>query len=536
MMSTPGTADREPDVLADPEARRYLAHSEVTFGPRTRLVIAAIADQRTIDELRPDAAIERMLPHDALLVLERTDPDLVLVDTAALRPGRAWAHAGDPSTGDRGRRLVEILRAARARGRPTVLWWNGQRDHAVGLIPLERSFDLVVATGLADTSDPAVPWTSGVQLRRWNPLGADPERPCNPVFEWQADTVTWRTAERTRQLLSAVAGAGLEIWRDADEPTGRVPLPPEYAGLATAIDPRRLPDRVRQHGLFLGGPPTGPADTHFVRRTALQQLASGARVASVADEPLARSFGDIVSWIGASEAGDAAGAAGTAGPADRAMDAVREAAARGPLSAAERRDVLRIIHRRHATAVALRSLAGYLGLAPELTASRDVCLIAIPGPEQRPIDIVDAILRQEQRPTEALFLTDEPGPLRPYLLELERAGVRGRVGPPPDDGQDVLRWAADLTQASWMWAWAPGVDHASTFLLDCLIGGQMAPAAAIGTVDGETERFVEELAVSRAIVARADALARPDARDGDLGVWARRGAVLLGIATPSGPA
>ena len=87
-----------------------------------------------------------------------------------------------------------------------------------------------------------------------------------------------------------------------------------------------------------------------------------------------------------------------------------------------------------------------------------------------------------------------------------------------------------------MWAWAPGRRPSSTFLLDCLIGGQMAPAAAIGTVDGETERFVEELAVSRAIVARADALARPDARDGDLGVWARRGAVLLGIATPSGPA
>jgi hypothetical protein len=536
MISTPGTADPEPDVPADPEARRYLAHSEVALGPRTRLVIAAIADQRTIDELRPDAAVERMLPHDALLVLERTDPDLVLVDTAALRPGRAWAQAGDPSTGDRGRRLVEILRAARARGRPTVLWWNGQRDHAVGLIPLERSFDLVIATGLADGSDPAVPWTSGVQLRRWNPLGAERERPCHPVFQWQADTVTWRTAERTRALLSAVSGAGLEIWRDADEPPGRVPLPTEYSASAAPIDPRRLPDRVRQHGLFLGGPAAGPGDTHFVRRTALQQLASGARVVSVADEPLSRSFGDVVSWIRARDGGDGADLEGTGAAGSGPMDAVREAAARGPLSATERREVLRIIHRRHATAVALRSLAGYLGLRPELTASRDVCLVAVPGPGQRPVDIVDAILRQEQRPTEALFLTNEPAPLRPYLLELERAGVRGRVGPPPDDGQDVLGWTADLTQAPWMWAFAPAVDHASTFLLDCLIGAQMAQAAAIGTVGGETDRFVETLDVSRAIVARADALERPDPHDGDLGIWARRGAVLLGMAAPSGPA
>ena len=51
---------------------------------------------------------------------------------------------------------------------------------------------------------------------------------------------------------------------------------PEFArSAAPPIDSRRLPDRVRGHGLFLGGPAAGPGDTHFVRRTALQQLASG---------------------------------------------------------------------------------------------------------------------------------------------------------------------------------------------------------------------------------------------------------------------
>lgn len=506
--------------LVDPRTRRYLGHSEVALGPRARLVIAAIADPRTIDEIQPDAAVERMLPHDALLVLERTDPDLVLVDTAALLPGRPWAHGGDPSAGDRGRRLVEILTAARALGRPTVLWWNGPRDHAVGLIPLEGNFDLVIATDLSGADDPALAWTIGVQLRTWNPLGADSDRPRHPAFLWRRDTVTTRTAGPTRATLKALADAGLEIWRDADEPPVGVPVPDGLrSSLTTPVDPERLPDRFRQHGLFVAGPIVAPDDARSVGSVILEQLASGGRLVSGRNAALAASFGEAVTWMD--------------GP-DGAAEAVREAAMRGPMSAAERRATLRTLHRQHATSVALGTLARYLGLRPQLTPNRDVCAVVALGPDVRTIDFVDGILRQEERPAEALLLTDDAAAARPFLLELERAGIRGHVASPPDRGEGILRWAAGFAGSGWIWAWAPGTDYAPTLLLDCLVGGQMASAAAVGLVDGDEDRFVDDLPVARAIITREAARNRPDPRDGHLASWARRGAPLFGMAALAG--
>ncbi len=502
--------------LVDPQTRRYLGHSEVTLGPRTRLVIAAIADPRTIDELRPDAAVERMLPHDALLVLERTDPDLVLVDTAALLPGRPWAHGGDPSAGDRGRRLFEILGAAHALGRPTVLWWNGPRDHAVGLIPLEPSFDLVITNERSGADDTALPWTTGVQLRTWNPLGGDPDGPRHPVFLWRRGTITSRTAGPTGTILLALAGAGLEIWRDADEPPGGVPVPNGLrSALGTPVDPERLPDRFREHGLFLAGPIASAEDDWSIGTTILQQLAGGGRLVSGRNEGLEASFGAVVQWMG--------------GPAG-ALDAVRDAASRGPMSGGELRTTLRTLHRDHATSVALATLARYLGLRGQLTPNRDVCAVVSLAGDVRGTDFVDSILRQDQRPAEALLVTEDTAAARPLLMELAEAGIRGHVAPPPDPREGILRRAAGFVGSGWIWAWAPEQAYPPTFLLDCLVGGQMAGAAAVGPVDGRVDRFVDDLPVTRAIVSREAARSRPDPHDGHLAPWARRGAPLFGMA------
>jgi hypothetical protein len=507
----------EAGPLADPDTRRYLGHSELTIRPRERLVIAAIADQQTIAELRPDAAVQQMLPHDALLVLERTDPDLVLVDTAALLPGRPWAHAGEPSAGDRGRRLVEIMSAARAIGRPTVLWWNGPRGHAVGLVPLERDFDLVITNGSPGTDGLALSWTSGVQMRRWNPLGAEPQRSRHPVFLWRRDTVTTLTAAPTRTFLKAMAGTGLEIWRDADEPPVGVPVPADLASaLGTPMDPGRLPERFREHGLFVAGPIIAPDMERPIGTTILQQLASGCRVVSGPDPALAASFGDAVAWID--------------GPAG-AIAGVRAAAEHGPMSGAELRATLRALYRHHATSALLTMLARYLGLRAQVTPNRDVCAVVSLDTDVRPADFVDAILLQQERPVEALILTADAASAHPYLLELVQAGIRARVAHPPDRGVGVPRWASGFAGSGWIWPWSPETRYAPTFLLDCLVGGQVTNAAAVGQVDGDEDRFVTALPVSRAIISREEAANRSDPRDGELASWARAGAPLFGMAT-----
>jgi hypothetical protein len=503
--------------LADPQARRYLGHSEMAIGPRGRLVIAAIADQRTIAELRPDAAVQRMLPHDALLVLERTDPDLVLVDTAAMLPGRPWAHAGDPSAGDRGRRLFEILGAARAIGRPTVLWWNGPRHHAVGLISMEPEFDLVITNETPAADGSALPWTSGVQMRRWNPLGIEADRPRHPAFLWRRDTVTTRTAATTHAFLSAMVGTGLEIWQDADEPPVGMPVPGDLrSALGTAIDPERLPERFREHGLFVASPIVAPDIERPIGTAILQQLASGGRVISGPDPALAASFRDAVAWMD--------------GPAG-AIEAIRAGAVRGPISGPELRATLRVLYREHATSAALATLASYLGLRSQVTPDRDVCAVVSLDAGVRAADFVDGLVLQEERPVEALFLTADPAAAGPSMRELERAGIAARAADPPDRGVGVARWASGFTGSGWIWPWAPEIRYPPTFLLDCMVGGQIANAAAVGLVDGDEDRFVTALPFTRAVISREAAASRPDPRDGDLASWSRAGAPLFGMAT-----
>ena len=64
--------------------------------PRIRPVVAGILTDSTASALAHDAVVNRVGPNDARLVVERTEPDIVLVETAALGPGRPWAHAGIP--------------------------------------------------------------------------------------------------------------------------------------------------------------------------------------------------------------------------------------------------------------------------------------------------------------------------------------------------------------------------------------------------------------------------------------------------------
>ena len=73
------------------------------------------------ESLEEVAHVVPLMPHDAALVLDTTDVDLVIVDAAAGEPGGPWAYLGVPGVPDRDRALLALLGVARDRGRPVVL-------------------------------------------------------------------------------------------------------------------------------------------------------------------------------------------------------------------------------------------------------------------------------------------------------------------------------------------------------------------------------------------------------------------------------
>ncbi len=166
----------EPD-----DTRRYLGDSAVAIGPRDRLQVAGILRPEVVTDLEPDAVVASLLPHDARLVLERADPDVVLIQSSALGPGQPWAYGGEPSAADVARRLLSVLEIAQDLGRRVVLWYDGPRHETPALIPFESRVDLVVAEETGTDSGTDVAWSTGVQLARFNPIAPAADRSLGPV-------------------------------------------------------------------------------------------------------------------------------------------------------------------------------------------------------------------------------------------------------------------------------------------------------------------------------------------------------------------
>ncbi|MFJ4846484.1 MULTISPECIES: hypothetical protein [unclassified Streptomyces] len=113
--------------------RLHLAHRAFSAGPRDRLVVAGVLNAATAADFAHDAVVNRALPHDATLVAERTDPDVLVVQLSACTGPGPWTHTGTGLAPDLDRRLAELLSTARAAGRPTVLWRDGPASGAPGL-------------------------------------------------------------------------------------------------------------------------------------------------------------------------------------------------------------------------------------------------------------------------------------------------------------------------------------------------------------------------------------------------------------------
>jgi hypothetical protein len=107
---------RERPMFSARDEDRLIAGSAVTG-----LIVAGVLAPAAAESLGRAAHIVPLMPHDAALVLDTADVDLVIVDAAAGAAGGPWAYLGVPGVPDRERALLGLMEVARGRGRPLVL-------------------------------------------------------------------------------------------------------------------------------------------------------------------------------------------------------------------------------------------------------------------------------------------------------------------------------------------------------------------------------------------------------------------------------
>jgi hypothetical protein len=188
--------------------------------PEDRMLVAAPVDGLTIAGVFGPAGLAAaedgaarvvpLLPHDAALAIDTADADLVIVDADAGAPGGAWAYLGEPGMYDREQSLVAVLKTARERGLPVVLWGDTPPP---GLARLDW----------AATDSP------GVSLRRFNPVGVT-ARDTTPVVV---------------EPLGGMSRVSLGVRRLADEIAGAI------GARAVTVDPAALPGLLRRTAVTL---------------------------------------------------------------------------------------------------------------------------------------------------------------------------------------------------------------------------------------------------------------------------------------------
>ncbi|MFJ9707867.1 hypothetical protein [Streptomyces sp. NPDC101234] len=183
---TSGSPAAAPAPETGADDRFHLSHRALSVAPRDRLVITGVLTDRTAEDFAADAVVSRVLPHDGRLLVERTDPDVFLVQLSACTDEHGpWALTGTGLAPDLDRTLAELIGQARASGRTAVLWRDGPATCAPGLslLPWDAVLD-------GDT---------GVRLARLDPVTDGRDR-IRDVF--QQDSTRVRLA-----LLAELAGA-----------------------------------------------------------------------------------------------------------------------------------------------------------------------------------------------------------------------------------------------------------------------------------------------------------------------------------------
>ncbi|MER6536877.1 hypothetical protein ABT215_24355 [Streptomyces sp900105755] len=131
--------------------RFHLAHRALSVAPRDRLVITGVLTDGTARDFAADAVVSRVLPHDGRLLVERTDPDVFLVQLSACAAQEGpWSLTGTGLAPDLDRRLAELVSQASGLGRTAVLWRDGPASSAPGLslLPWDTVLDGDTGTAL----------------------------------------------------------------------------------------------------------------------------------------------------------------------------------------------------------------------------------------------------------------------------------------------------------------------------------------------------------------------------------------------------
>ncbi|MEU3016241.1 hypothetical protein ABZ635_02445 [Nocardiopsis sp. NPDC007018] len=140
---------------ADRQEARLL--TGLSGGREDLLVVATVLGPDVQKAVDPYLRSVPLRPHDAQIVMDAVDVDLLLVSASAAAPGSPWAHVGDPAAVDRTRALHWVLESASARGIPTVLLDDAPAPPALRQLGFDR-----VHRGDA-----------GVPLHRFNPVAAE---------------------------------------------------------------------------------------------------------------------------------------------------------------------------------------------------------------------------------------------------------------------------------------------------------------------------------------------------------------------------
>jgi hypothetical protein len=428
-------------------------------GGASCLVVTGAISALGCATLAPDAVVHPLLPHDADIVVEATGADLVIVQASALLPGEPWAHATDPAAADRGRRLARMIVMARALGKPVVLLRDVPHSLMPGIGWLASSCDAVVDGGL------------GVQLGRFNPLGAAAGRSAEPVYAGARDL---REAPAVRALLDALTsadGAGAPV------------------RVAGGRSWRALPALYRQHAVLV----TASASQ------ALEMAASGARV-----------VGPIGSGTGEADVREQLAAARSA----------------SPLTLPEIRAGLRDTFAEAATPVRLAALAAAGGLSASLVGGRQVAVLARAADADAAVRLAAGVTAQRLRPAEVVVsaASGTAAAVRSALGVLDSRGIRVVVTEAPSADGDWVRSLASRAAAPWLAPWPAGGQPGEDYLLDLACARECAQADAVGLADADYE-FTWRLD-SPALV-RASLLAPGGPPAGD---WGSHGLRLFTVA------
>ena len=512
MVTDPSPTDRAEDRL-------FLSDSAVAISARTQPVVLGILSDPTAGALAADAIVNRVTPNDALLTLERSEPDFVLVEAAALAPSHPWAFAANAAAIERASLLIDLIDRARRLGRPAVLVRDLRSADHVGLLPLEPAFDLVIDA--AHGPDGTVGWSRGVQLARFNPLGAPVTRDGRPLFIGGFDP---RAPMRERQFIESVLAAAraidLGVGLDADAPTGWDAVPEDMRdSVLGRIAWSGLAPLYRRTSLVIANPFTDRDRGWAVDARTLEQLASGTRIVSGPNCPLEGMAERHVTVIR---------------DRDDAARGIADAVASGAPTFAQVRTLLRALFLGHASAVMLSQITRRLGLSIDPLSGRSVTAVVDLSADSDIERIIESMTQGIQRPTRTVIRLDDGARWSGTAdTAMANAGIDVEVlsGAP---GTKASRLESDET-TEWLSLWPQGRSVAPTYLLDLLIGGEMSRSDVVGYGADPGFRFVPSLGLQASIVRRGALSDAGGWRQGLVGgsashsAWERHGWRLLSV-------